>query len=452
MDRLKNKEFYSTLIKLAIPIAFQNLIASSLNMVDVIMVGQLGETAIAGVGIANQIFFLLNLLVFGTFSGACIFSSQYWGKQDAAGVRKSLSISLKIGVAISLIFTLTCLLFPHYMIGIFTDDPAVVELGAEFLVINSLSFIIFTISFGYSIISRSIGGVKLPMLASIVALSLNTLLNFLLIEGNWGFPRMGVRGAGLSTVISRAVEFIIIISAIYGCKSPIAVSIGELLSFDAAFFIKFIKTTMPVIVHEGLWSLGTTAYTFIYAHMGTDIIAAMNIALNVDKLAMVLFFGICNASAIIVGQKIGEGACEQAHKDSAKLLIIAPILGIAIGTALIASFGLILSFFDVSAEVKASAAQILTIIAVLLPIRAVNLTIIIGISRAGGDTRFSLLVEVIPMWLIAIPLVFFGGLHLRLPLVYVYILSYTEEVIKMVLGLKRYFSKKWIHNVTHILK
>ncbi len=449
MNRLGDKEFYSTLIRLAVPIALQNLVASSLNMIDAIMVGQLGENAIAGVGIANQVFFLLNIFLFGTYSGAGIFASQYWGKGDQHGVRKLLGLCLKIGCGISLVFTVFSIALPRQIISLFNNDPNVVELGSQFLVINAFSFTIMAVSFCYAILSRSTGFVKLPLYASVIALSLNTLLNFLLIEGNLGFPSLGVRGASIATLISRIVEAAIILLIIYVGKYPIAAGIKDLLSFDPVFLKKYIVTALPVIVHEGLWSIGVTFYTFIYGHMGKDIVASMNIVSNVERLSLVLFFGVSNACAIMVGQKIGEGKPEQAYSDSGRLLIIGPSLGLATGLLLILSNSSILSLFNVSPDVKNFAAQVLTIIALVMPVRAFNFVMVIGVTRSGGDTTFSLLMEILPLWLVAIPLAAFGGLYLHLPLMYVYLLIISDEFIKASLGIYRFTSRKWINNLTH---
>lgn len=442
-----DKEFYKTLVKLAVPIALQNFISSSLNMVDAIMVGQLGETAIAGVGIANQIFFLMNLVQFGTYSGACIFAAQYWGKGDVHGVRTVLGQSLKIGCSISLVFTLVSVLFPRQVLGLFSEDPAVIELGAQFLVLNALSFVIFAITFGYTLLCRSTGHVRLPLVTSVIALSVNTLLNYLLINGNLGFPAMGVRGAGVATLISRVLEAAFILIAVYAGKYPVAAGLKELFSFSGAFLKRFLKTTAPVILHEGLWSLGMTMYTVIYAHMGTGIIAAMNIASTIEKLSLVLFFGIGNACAIMVGHKIGENKALEAQRDAGKLLVLGPAIGVVAGLILVLTYGVFLSLFHVSGDVKHSAGQILIVMALLMPIRIFNLIMIVGITRAGGDTRFSLLMEITPLWLIAIPLAAVGGLYFKLPILPVYLLAGTEEFIKAALGLKRFFSRKWIHNV-----
>lgn len=447
MKSLLDGSFIKTLAALALPIALQQLITSSLNMVALIMVGQLGETAIAGVGIANQMFFLLHLILFGTNSGASIFACQYWGKGDLNGVRNVLGLSLKVTCLGALIFTLICFIFPSQVIGIFTADPKVIEAGTPFLKLNSLSFIVYGISFTYTSMSRSIGYVKMPMFISIGALSLNTLLNYLLITGNMGFPAMGVSGAGLAIVISRVLEALVLILVIYLAKYPIAAGWRDLLSFDLSFFKSFVKTSLPVIVHEGIWSLGMTLYVFIYSRMGTNIIAAVNISSNIERLSMVLFFGIANACAIMIGHRIGESKPDDAYKDAGRLLALGPVIGVVFGLLLFALYGSVLPLFNVVDDVKHSASQILTVLSIIMPLKVFNLIMIIGVSRAGGDTRYGIFMENGPLWLAAIPLAALGGLYFGLPLIAVYLLACTEELLKLILGFRRYISKKWIHNV-----
>jgi putative MATE family efflux protein len=450
MPRFKNVDFYKTLFKFALPIALQNLIASSLNILDTIMVGRLGETAIAGVGVAGQIFFLLNLLLFGTYSGACIYAAQYWGKGDIDGVRKVIGTSIKVGCSIALIFTLVNLLFPYQVMALFTKDPEVVELGVQFLMFNTFTYIISAVTFCYALITRSTGITILPLMASFVALSVNTILNFLLISGRFGFPAMGVKGAGLSTLISRLIELAIVLSTVYLLKYPTAAGWKELCSFDLTFFRRYAGKTGPVIVHEGMWAIGMTIYTAIYAHMGTDVVAAMNIAGNIERLSMVLFFGIGNACAIIIGHRIGENKPEQAEKDAGRLLTLGPALGVTAGILLLASYRYLFPFYNVSEGVRHSAGLVLTVISFVMPFRIFNLIMIVGVSRAGGDTIFGMLMELLPLWLVAIPLAVLGGLVLKLPLFYVYLLMLTEEFIKFAFGLFRYLSRKWIHNVVQL--
>lgn len=444
-----DKHFLKTLITLAVPITLQNLITSSLNMVDSVMIGHLGEKAIAGVGIANQIFFLLNILLFGVFSGACIFAAQFWGREDAHSVRVTLGISLKIGCFLALVFTIVTLFFPTQIISVFNRDTTVITLGSEFLSINAFTYVIFAVTFCYAMLSRSVGNVRLPMYASIIALSINTLLNYALINGNLGFSPMGVRGAAIATLIARIVEVTIIVSAIYITRSPIAANFKEIMAVDKEFILRFFKTTLPVIIHESLWSIGMTVYTYVYGYMGVNTIATMNIVSTIERLALVTFFGMTNACAIIVGKRIGESNYEGAYHDAKSLLFISPIISVFMSLLLVASSSSILALYNVTAEVKTTAIHILIVIAIILPFRVANLIMVVGIIRAGGDTKFGLLMEILPLWFVAIPLVFISGKFLGFPIFYVYLLACTEEFIKLYFGLKRFFSRRWINYLAH---
>ena len=448
MNILGDRHFFKSMLYLAIPIALQNLMSASLNLVSVVLVGQLGEAAIAGVGIANQVFFLLNLLLFGTYSGAAIFAAQYWGKKDLDGLRNTMSISLLLGCSVAAVFSFAAIIFPTTIMGIFTDDSEVLALGAPFLVLNACSYIMMAISFCFAMMARSVGKVRLPMFAGILSLILNTLLSWLLIQGRLGFPSLGVSGAGLATLISRAVELALLTGFIYSSGLPIALGMKEIFRFDIQFFKKYMATAFPVILHEGLWSLAITAYTYIYARMGTQVVAAMNIASSTERMFSVLFLGMGNACAIMVGHRIGEQKIEEAQRDAGRMLLLASLGAVIIAPVLMLSAGSILSLFQVSSEVRTDAANILLIIALLMPIRMFNMISIVGVIRGGGDTTFGFLMEILPQWLIALPLAFLGGLWLKLPIVAVYLLITTEEFIKFYLGLRRYRSRKWIRTVT----
>lgn len=444
-----DREFYKTLVRLAIPIALQNLIASSLNMVDTIMIGQLGETEIAAVGLANQVFFLLILFMFGVNSGSSIFTAQFWGKRDIPNIRKVLGLSLISGISVAFLFFLIAFFMPRQVLGIFTKDQQVILLGARYLKIVCFSYVLTAISFSYSFILRSTEQVKLPMKVSVIALGLNTFFNYLLIFGHLGLPAMGVEGAAIATLISRIVEIVLILVVVYRKKYAPAARIKEMLNISFSFVKKFYSTTIPVIANEGLWSLGVTMYSVVYARMGTGVIASANISSTVERIAMVLFVGIANACAVMVGNRIGENEDEKAFVYAKRLSVLGPAVGICMGILLILTSRWILSLYNVSQSVLDGAHSILFIFACIMPFKIFNMINIVGILRSGGDTKFSLFIDTAGIWFIALPLSALGGLVWGLPLYMVYIFISFEEVFKFVLGVRRFISKKWINNLVN---
>lgn len=448
-DFLSDKEFFKTFIKLAIPIALQNLVISSLNMVDTIMVGQLGETEIAAVGLANQIFFLLNLFMFGIVSGSAIFTAQFWGKKDVLNVRRVLGLSLMLSIAVSFLFTLLGIFAPVSTIGIFTADTQVISLGSQYLSVVAFSYIVTSITFCYNFALRSTGNARLPMLVSVVALITNTVLNYLLIFGKFGFPAMGVSGAALATVIARVLEVVILLFVVYRNNYPVAARLREMFDQSMDFVIHYLYTTIPVILNECIWSVGVSIYSVIYARMGTEVIASINIASTIERLALVLFIGMGNACAVMVGNKIGANDEDTAYVYARRFVTIGPFLGIFIGLLLVLCTGLILSVYNVSNDVIEAARRILVVFSIAMPIRIFNLIMIVGVMRSGGDTKFSLVMDTAGVWLIAIPLAYVGGITLGLPVHWVYVLVVMEEVFKFGLGVWRFLSRKWINNLVN---
>jgi putative MATE family efflux protein len=443
-----DRQFYKTMIKIAIPIALQNLILSSLNMVDVIIIGGLGEQAIAAVGLANQYFFLLNLLLFGIASGSSIFTAQYWGNQDIPNIKRVLGICLFTGIAAALVFTFGGIVFPEQILKIFSKDLEVIRMGGQYLKIIALSYVVTSITFSYSFVLRSTRQVKIPMFVSIIALGINTFLNYVLVYGYWGFPALGVSGSAIGTVIARFIEVILMLTIVYTQKFVAAAKLSELTDLSKAFIKRFFKVTTPVIINESVWALGVSLYAIVYARMGTEVIASTNIAGTIERVTWVVFMGLGHSCAVMIGNKIGEGKKEDVFGYAKKFLILGPSLAVLLGIVVVFSSGWILSFYKVSPLVYGYSHKILYVFAFILWQRVVNFIIIIGILRSGGDTKFSLIVDLGGVWLVGVPMAFIGGWLLHLPIYWVYALISLEETFKLIIGVPRVMSKKWVNNLT----
>ena len=445
----RDKVYLSTFVKIALPITLQTLITSSLNLVDVLMIGQMGEVPVAAVGLANQIFFLLNLLLFGISSGSAVFIAQYWGQKDETNIRRVQGLCLAIGAGAAVFFSLIALVFPRTALGFYTNDQAVIDLGSEYLKTVGYSYIFIAVTYGFSAVLRSTENVKLPMISSMIALSLNTVINYTLIFGNFGFPQLGVKGAAIATVISRILECGLILYITYKRKTPAAAKFSELWDVNRAFIKNYFKTAAPVIINEAIWSFGITTYNAVYAHIGTDAIAAVNISSTIENLAFVMFIGVGNACAIMVGKQIGSENEKTAYSYAGRSIVIAISGAIVIGLLVVLFSDQIISLYNISENAANFAHNILRVSAATLWIRATNMTTFVGILRSGGDTRYALLVELFSIWTIGVPLAFIGGFALHLAVHWVYLLVTVEEFTKFVIGLIRYFSKKWIHNLVH---
>lgn len=446
LDVFSDKKFLKTTITLAFPIALQNFILSSLNLVDNILIGGLGENAIASVGLANQYFFLLNLVLFGTVSGASIFTAQYWGDKDLTNIKRVMGLSLIISIIFSALFMLGAVLFPEGIISMFSNDSNVIEAGAGYLRISSLSYIFTGVTFAYSSILRSVEIVKVPVIISVIALGINTILNILLVYGVGDFQGFGINGSAAATLIARIIEFISIVVVVYKFKYPAACTTKDLQELSFIFIRKFFKVTLPVILNESIWALGVTVYAAIYAHMGTDVIAATNIVGTIERFAMVLFFGFGNAAAIMIGNKIGEGDESGAYIYAKRFIILNTFFGVLMGVMIYIISPVILSFYNISPFVYRYTKEILFVLSIFLWIKFFNYTNIVGVLRSGGDTKYCLLLDMGGMWLVGVPLVAFSALYLKLPIQQVYIFVFMEEMIKLIIGIPRIVSKKWINN------
>ena len=444
----KDKDFYRLMIAIALPITLQNLIASSVNMLDTLMITSLGEESLAAVGLANQVFFFYGVTVFGLATGSSIFIAQFWGKGDTTNIKKVLGLSLSIGSVVGFIFTLAALFIPEQIMKIFSSDREVIILGIQYLRIVAFTYIITGFSFSYAIASRSIGQAKMPMVVSIISFLTNGLFNYLLIFGKFGFPQLGVRGAAYGTLIARVVELALILYSIYSGGGPLAGNIKEMTNWNKSFVKRYFKTTYPVVLNESLWALGTVLYSIAYAKIGTEAAASVQILNTVQNLFMVMLKGLGNACTIMIGNKIGAGKEDLAVEYANKYLIISTLLGLGLGIMLFFSSDLVLKAFrNLTPELHDTSKKLLKMLAIFFAIKAFNGTMIVGVLRGGGDTKFSMLLEMGAVWCIGVPLAFLGAIVFKLPVYYVTALVYTEEVVKAAIGIPRITSKKWVTNV-----
>ena len=447
LDSYRDADYVSELRRIAIPIIIQQFTFSALNMLGVVFVGQKGDEAVAAVGLAGQIAFILNLVHFGVISGAAMFTAQFWGRRDIPNLRRVLGLCLAMAISASLVFFTLSQVIPAQLLSIYSKDPEVIAIGADYLRTFSWTFLFFAVTFSYSLVMRSTGNVRAPTAISVGALTLNTFLSYALIFGMVGLPEMGIQGAAVAAVIARALECGVLLLVAYAQKGPVAASVRELTGFDRKFFGKVIKPMLPVILNELFWSLGITTYNVIYARIGTSSFAAMNIVSTVEQLAFVLFFAVSSATSVMVGNNIGAGEEDKAHLYAGRSLYLAVIGGLLVGILLQLVKVPVLSLYNVSPEVIRNAGGIINVMTFFLWMRVSNMTIVIGILRAGGDTRYSLFLDGFIIWIVGVPMAYLSAFVLHLPVYFVYLFVMSEEIAKFVLGILRFRSRRWINNL-----
>lgn len=447
---IKDRDFMRELLTIALPIAFQQLINASLNMIDVLMVGQLGETSIAALGLSNQVFFVFILLLFGTTSGMAIFTAQFWGKQEIDPIRKVLGMSIIATTVIAIPFSFATIVIPRNVLGFYTNDPNVVGIGAQYLSIVGFSYIPVAIATSYIATLRSIQQIKLTVVATTVALAFKTLLGYVLIFGVGGFPALGVRGAAIGTASGWILELILLFILVYAQKTPLAANPLTFFSFDLSFFGRVLRTTLPAVANEFFWSVGITTYNAIYAHIGTDSIAAVNVNATIEELGFVVFMGIGNACAVMVGNRIGAIKKEDAYETVRRSIILGILSAWLVGIAVILIRPTVVGLYDLSASGEHNVRMLMLVMACALWIRVFNFITFIGAFRAGGDTRFALFMELLSIWTIGVPAAYIGAFVLHLPVYFVYLLVLLEEVVKALVSAWRFRSRRWINDLVNI--
>ncbi len=443
MNLIKDKVFLKLAGSLAIPMILQDVLNSSVNMVDTFMIGRLGESEVAAVGLANQIFFIFQLIIFGITSGSAIFIGQYWGKNDTDNIHKVMGISIGLSLIFAFLFSAVAFFIPEKIMQMYSKDYYVIELGCEYLEVIIISYFFSAVIVSINSALRSTGKTTLPMCTTFISLFSNIIFNYIFIF----VLGLGVRGAATATVFARLIEIISQLFLIYKLKTPVAAKISKYLKADKIFLKDFFKITIPVILNEFMWALGTSIYNTAYKYSGTEAQAAVQISSTVQNLFMVMGTGAGFACSILLANALGMGDTKKAISYSRKCIKISVLLSTFMGIVLLLSSDFILTFFDVSDTVKEYTYYLFIVIAIGMIAKTYNYTTIAGILRSGGDTKFCLILDAASVWLIGIPLAFLGSAILNLPIYVTVALVFIEEIIKLFISTKRVLSNKWAKTI-----
>ncbi|MBN2879184.1 MAG: MATE family efflux transporter [Clostridia bacterium] len=448
----ETKDFLSILFKLSLPVIFQNVLHSFVNLVDTIMVESLGDVAIGAVGLGNQIYFIIHLIIFGVASGVSVFIAQYWGSQDIKGIHKSMGIGISILLPVTLAAMLFVIAKPQTVLSLFTSQPELLEEGAKYLRVVSASYVFsgITMILGQSL--RSTENVRTPFFSTAMSLILNVVLNYILIYGKLGFPAMGIIGAGLATSISRIIETIILLAIIYTKGSPAALKIKTAFSFSGDFIKRFIKTSSFVIITETLWGFGTTLFFAAYGRVAggieTEVVAAVNVSKTIENLVLVFYWGFAAASAVTVGKLIGQQTFDKARRYAYRFIITGLITGLVLGIALyFISFPILSLFKDISQSAKDYARLYISLFSVFLFLRGSCAITTVGVLRSGGDTVVAMLIDVVPLYVIILPAMFYATIVLKAAPVYLFLIAMSYDLLRFVPSMARILGDKWMKNV-----
>jgi putative MATE family efflux protein len=441
---LFDRSFWAVALPLVIPIALQNLLMTSFRLVDTLMVGRLGDVSIAAVGLAGWASFLVELLAFGMSSGAAVFVAQYHGANNKDGILRTYGMMLSFMIPLGLLFTVGVGLYPEFVMRLFTDDPMLIGEGVKYLKFACVSYLSLTVNLAITTILRCTEQVKIPMITSGIAAGLNAILNYIFIFGEFGLPAMGVAGAGLATAISSLINPIMMLIISFAKKNIIIAPLSKIFALKG-FYKSFWSRAMPVLLNEFFWSVSVLGINMVLGRMGTDNYAALTVERTIEGLVFVFFVGICNACNILVGKSIGSGNIEQGKMYARRFMTFAPMMGLVLGLVIVSLRYPLVGLFDLSESAKHTARVLLVIFAVDAAVRYIPYIEVVGIFRAGGETRFGLLTDVISQYVFIVPTVVLCGLVWKLPFITTYILMLVaDDVSKLIITIPYYKTMRWI--------
>lgn len=440
------KAFYKNLIVVALPIVLQQLITSSLQLVDNIMVGSLGEQSIGAVSVVNQLYFVVILITFGAIGGAGIYTAQYFGSKDFDKLKQTFRFKIVTGLIVAFLSLFIFTILGKTLISAFSENPDTIGLGQDYLRIVRFSIFPWALTVAISNTFREIGITKQLLYISFIAIITNTILNYLFIFGNFGFPKLGVEGAGIATLISRFVEFGLMLVLIRSKGSVFSTKLRDLFKIDQAILKAIIIMALPLMLNEALWSMGQTMFLQSYSLRGDNALAAMNIASAISQLVFVTFGGIGTGVAVLVGNTLGKNELEEAKDNSVKLIAFAVVFAFFMGILLFIVSFFVLDLYDVSEVTKNTALWAIRTNALFIPIYSFNVAIYFTL-RAGGDTKSTLLMDAGFMWVVSVPIAVLLSRLTNLSVILLFLIVQLSDIPKMMFAIHRYKKKHWVRNL-----
>ena len=440
--------FYRNVFALVVPMALQNLINVGVTAIDVVMLGKVGETALSGSSLAGQIQFIMMLLFFGITSGATVLTAQYWGKKDTRTIEKILGMGLSVSLVVAAAFTIAALVIPETLMQIYSSDVEVITEGARYLRIVGLSYLCIAVTQVYLNIMRSIERVLIATFVYFMSLVVNVVVNALLIFGLCGFPKLGIVGAAIGTLCARITETVIVLVYARTRNRDVRIRLYDMFHIDRVLLRDYMVYAMPVVLNELMWGLGSSANTAVIGHMGSAAVAANSVAQVARQLATVVVFGISNATAIYLGKTIGERQILHARAYAKRFVGLSLLLGTIGGGIILLAAPVARANLELTEQAKQYMNFMFFVMSYFTIAQSVNTTMVVGVFRSGGDTRFGLIMDVSTMWgfSILIGAVAAFVLHASVPVVYVILMS--DELIKIPICVYRYRTYKWLNNVT----
>ena len=443
----EKRDFYRQMFQLTIPIIIQNLLSAAVNSADVIMLNYVGQSAISAVSLAANYSNVLFMVYYGLGTGATLLCAQYFGKNNIDAIHAVEGIALRFSIAISAIVALIAFTMPGRMMMLFTSDPELIAIGSSYLRIMGITYLCWGVTEIYLAVLRSIGRVTICMALNILAFALNVILNAAFIFGLFGFPKLGATGVAIATALSRLIELGVCVVVSLLSKN-VKLNPAYMFIRSKVLFQDFIKLSLPALGNDVSWSVAFSMYSVILGHLGTDAVAANSLVTVVRNIGTVFCFAIASAGGILLGNIMGQGDIEKSKRYASRMLKMTVVAGAVGGLIVFAITPLVLRFASLSDGAMHYLKVMLYINTYYIMGAAVNTTLIAGVFRAGGDTKFGLICDSVDMWCYAVPLGFIAAFVLKLPVLWVYFLLCTDEFVKWPWVIGHYRKGTWAKNIT----
>lgn len=440
----QEKSFIKQVFSIAIPVALQCMLQSSFSIVDQLMIGQLGETSIAAIGLAGKFYGIFTVILGAISTVLGITISQYLGKKSYNDVSKSFSVNTGFGLILAVLFTLLTVLFPEQIMSIYTKEVTSQKIGASYLVIISLTYLMAAFNFCFSTFLRCLEKAMLPLYATIIASIVNTVLNYLLILGKAGFPALQEKGAAIATVVSQAISLIIILIGFFAAIKKENLKLKINFKLEKKEWKNLFSIALPLFICELLWVLGENIYAVIYGHLGNNTCAAMTLSYPVQGFMIGALSGLSSAAGIIIGKSLGSGETDKAYLNGKKFIFVSLIFSMLFSLIIILLSDFYINIYNVNNEVKVLGKKVLFVFAIFMIVKVQNMVLAGGVIRSGGNTRITMWIDIIGTWLFGVPLGLLSAFVLQLPIYVVYGILSMEEVVRLLIAIVVFKKKIWI--------
>lgn len=444
---IKDLKFYKMVAGIALPIALQGLITTGVNMMDTIMIGVVGETQLSAVSLANQFINIFHIFCMGIGMGASVLVARYYGMKDKESLKKTVTIMLRLCLAMAMLFCVATIFLPRQIMQIYTVEEAIITNGARYLEYSVVAYFLLGLSLTCTIVLRNVGQVKIPLYTSIAAFFINVGANYIFIFGKFGAPRMEVAGAAIGTLIARIFEFSMICGYLFIKDKEIGFRVKDLFAPVGNLWREYIRISIPVLISDGILALGNNSVAMVIGRLGENFVAANAVTTVTQQLSSVMIQGFSQAGAIVTGYTLGEGEREKAHSQGYAFLGIGILFGLVAAGIIMLISGPMIRAYNLSPQTQEIAWQLMSSISIIVVFQATNSIMTKGVLRGGGDTKVLMAADNIFLWVASLPLGILAGLVLHLPAFWIYFFLKIDQVLKAFWCVIRLRSGKWIKKI-----